>query len=108
MARKKATCPECGGTKMGRGFAHKAGCSLARPSGGNRRGKRGRRRMARSAATGGSHAGKGFGFDLRKLKGMEIEQLASLKDKIDAMMKSKAPSLKAKIKSLVATLARIR
>ena len=107
MARNKATCPECGGTKMGRGFSHKAGCSLARPAGGIRKGKRGRRRMARNAAEGGQR-GNGFGIDLRTLKGMEIEALASLKGKIDAMMKSKAPSLKQKIKTLQATLASIR
>jgi len=85
---------------MGRGFSHKAGCSLARPSGGVRRGKRGR--MSRSAV------GNGFGFDLRRLKGLGVEELVTLRSKIDAMVKTKAPLLKEKIKTLQATLAAIR
>ena len=92
---------------MGRGFSHKAGCSLARPSGGVRVGKRGRRRMSRNDIEGG-HRGNGFGIDLRTLKGMDIETLAGLRGKIDAMMKTKTPALKEKIKTLQATLASIR
>jgi len=105
MARNKSACPECGGPKMGRGFSHKVGCSLARPSGGVRRGKRGRRRMARSA---GIDMSNGFGIDLRRLRGMEVETLVALRSKIDNFVKQKAPLLKAKIKTLQATLASIR
>ena len=103
---KSKTCKECGGTRLGRGFAHALGCSLARGS--QNRGKRGRRRMGRSNSDGAGHDGNGFGLDLRRLKGMSVETLAGLRGKIDAVMKGKAPALKEKIKTLQATLASIR
>ena len=95
-------------TPMGRGYAHKSGCSLARPSGGNSRGRRGRR-MTRRAAN-GNEAGKGFGgfgIDLRRLRALEVELLVGLRSKVDSFIKSKAPALKEKIKTLQATIASI-
>ena len=106
----KMTCPECSGKKLGRGFAHKAGCSLARPAGGIRKGNRRRRGGRSMAAARVQHGGAGvsIGLDLRILKGMDIEALAKLRESVNRMIKTKAPMLKNKIKSLQATLASIR
>ena len=105
---------------MGRGFSHKSGCSLARPSGGvpkrgrkaisgrrpiaGRKGKRGRKaiRGRRPKATIGNS------LDLRVLKGMAVEELVKVRDSVTKFIKSKAPSIKQKIKALQDTLSSIR
>jgi hypothetical protein len=109
-AGKSKTCPECGGRKAGRGFAHNAGCTkAARPTAYKTRGGRKgtRRRAGRRAGTMVVARG-GSGLNLGQLKSWDVDQLMGLRDKIDGMVRGKAPELRRKIKQIKATLQSIR
>ena len=82
MAKRKAeTCPECGGGKRGRGYAHKPSCSLA----------------------GKGKASKG-GISLAGLKGRSVTELMTYRGQLDRLIASKAGELKAEIAKLQETL----
>jgi hypothetical protein len=70
-----------------------------------RKGKRGRKGRAIGARENGS--GNGVGIDLRRLKGLDVEALVSLRGKIDSLVRIKAPTLKARIKSMQVLLSAI-
>jgi hypothetical protein len=89
---------------MGRGYSHKPNCSLARPAGGN---PKARRSKKRGRAGRPAKSTRGNGLDLRILKGMAVEELVQVRDSVTKFIRSKAPSIKAKIKQLTDTLSSI-
>ena len=89
MAKKKKTCPECGGVARGRGYAHKAGCPKAT--------------QRTQVSSGASKA-----IDGRSLRRMSIEELLDLREVVDKAIKGKAPELKERIAGLQKTLKAIQ
>ena len=100
---KSKTCPECGGPAKGRGYSHAAGCSRATRPASRANGRRGRRSVSTAAA-----GGRIEGWDLRRLKALDVERLVQLRDSIGGMIKRKAPFLQEKIRQLQSTLDSIR
>ena len=96
---KANRCPECGGSKRGRGFSHKPGCKAMPAS-------MKQHRAPKPRCGGPSASSKGI--DLRSLRGMAVKELIALRGRIDELIKAKAPELQAEIKALQQTLAAIR
>lgn len=88
----KAPCPECGGRKFGRGFNHKRGCSLAKPSGA-RPGKR-TRRTARARVPKSANGMSGA------FARLPVDQLIEAKRAIDETLASRRREVLRSIRDL--------
>ena len=93
MAKKKkkqskATCPECGGSKRGRGYAHSANCSR----------KTGKAKASKKS--GKASRTQASGIDGRMLRGMGVGELLALRDKVNEALGAKAPKIDAEIERL--------
>ena len=98
MAKEKNTCPECGGPKRGRGFAHEPGCKKV--SGSTKR----KGRTAKTPAT----PMTATVIDGRMLRGMTPSALLDLREKVDAALATKAPEIDKEIERLKALKASIK
>ena len=92
---KAAKCKHCGIT-TGRGKRHKPECK--RPVKTSKKRKAAKKAESKESAP----------FDARVLRGMDVEELLAIREKVDKAIQGKAPQLKKRISAMQDTLKTIQ